>query len=105
LIPICLRPARSTLFPYTTLFRSLPDLTVLSPGLIVGAAAVTIIVLVQGAGVSQSVPNPDGSHADPNRDFRAQGIGNIAAALFRRSEEHTAELQSRENRVCRLLLE
>ncbi|WP_280439054.1 SulP family inorganic anion transporter [Nocardia cyriacigeorgica] len=61
----------------------LPDLTVLSPGLIVGAAAVTVIVLVQGAGVSQSVPNPDGSHADPNRDFRAQGVGNIAAALFR----------------------
>ncbi|TLG15723.1 SulP family inorganic anion transporter [Nocardia cyriacigeorgica] len=60
-----------------------PDLTVFSPGLISGAAAVTIIVLVQGAGVAQSVPNPDGSHSDANRDFRAQGIGNIAAALFR----------------------
>ncbi|MGK8465099.1 SulP family inorganic anion transporter [Nocardia cyriacigeorgica] len=61
----------------------LPDLSVLSPGLIGGAAAVTIIVLVQGAGVAQSVPNPDGSHSDSNRDFRAQGIGNIAAAVFR----------------------
>ncbi|WP_324197291.1 SulP family inorganic anion transporter [Nocardia cyriacigeorgica] len=61
----------------------LPDPTVLSPSLVAGAAAVTVIVLVQGAGVAQSVPNPDGSHSEPDRDFTAQGVGNIAAALFR----------------------
>ena len=42
-----------------------------------------MIVLVQGAGVSEAAPNPDGAPPDIDADFRAQGIGNIAAALFR----------------------
>jgi SulP family sulfate permease len=44
---------------------------------------VAAVVLVQGAGVSESVPNPDGSRSDPNRDFLAQGVGNLLAGLFR----------------------
>jgi SulP family sulfate permease len=48
-----------------------------------GALSVAIIVLVQGAGVSQSVPNVDGSRSDPSRDFVAQGAANIASGLFR----------------------
>ncbi|MFI5717295.1 SulP family inorganic anion transporter [Nocardia sp. NPDC051750] len=61
----------------------LPDLAALTPSLLGGAAAVSVIVLVQGAGVAQAVPNRDGSPTDPNRDFAAQGIGSLAAALFR----------------------
>ncbi|MEV6217231.1 SulP family inorganic anion transporter [Nocardia sp. NPDC051833] len=60
-----------------------PELSVLSPSLIAGALAVTVIVLVQGAGVAESSPNPSGSRAKTDRDFCAQGIGNVFAALFR----------------------
>ena len=48
-----------------------------------GAVALALIVVVQGAGVSQSVPNPDGSKRKISRDFIAQGIGNIVSGLFR----------------------
>lgn len=48
-----------------------------------GALSVAVIVLVQGAGVSQSVPNPDGSRSHASRDFIAQGAANVAAGLFR----------------------
>ncbi len=60
-----------------------PALGLLSVNLIVGAAAVTLIVLVQGAGVSEAAPNPDGSVPDANGDFVAQGIANLAAGVFR----------------------
>ena len=62
----------------------LPHLSLLtSLDLIAGAAAVAVIVLVQGTGVAEAAPNPDGSQSDPNRDFIAQGIGNVASGLFR----------------------
>jgi SulP family sulfate permease len=62
----------------------IPHLSLLSSlDLIAGAAAVAVIVLVQGTGVAEAAPNPDGSQSDPNRDFIAQGIGNIASGLFR----------------------
>jgi SulP family sulfate permease len=48
-----------------------------------GALSVALIALVQGAGVSQSVPNPDGSRGSASRDFLAQGAANIVAGLFR----------------------
>jgi SulP family sulfate permease len=51
--------------------------------LLTGAAAVAVIVLVQGAGVAESAPNPDGRRADADANFAAQGIGNLAAGLFR----------------------
>ncbi|OMQ24342.1 SulP family inorganic anion transporter [Rhodococcus sp. D-1] len=60
----------------------LPDVTVLSPSLISGALTVAVIVLVQGAGVAESAPNPDGTHSSANRDFTAQGAGNVAASMF-----------------------
>ena len=60
----------------------LPALGDLSVSLISGALAVAAIVLVQGSGVAESSPNLDGSRSDPNRDFIAQGAGNIAAGLF-----------------------
>ena len=61
----------------------LPDLGALSLNVVVGALAVAGIVLVQGAGVSESAANTDGSLSNPNRDFIAQGAGNVAAGLFR----------------------
>src|SRR5690606_41373472 len=86
------RPPRSTLFPYTTLFRStyggdgqttfaLPDLR--------GRCAVG---MGQGPGLSQRI--------------QGEMSGTEYVTLVHtRSEEHTSELQSRENLVCRLLLE
>src|SRR5204863_9229163 len=70
------RPPRSTLFPYTTLFRSRP-----------GYPLVELTLLLTLVGI----------------------VGSFAALLGRmprtRSEEHTSELQSRRDLVCRLLLE
>lgn len=62
---------------------ALPDPSLLTPSLVGAAGAVAVIVLVQGAGVAEAAPNPDGSRARPDRDFAAQGIGNIASGLFR----------------------
>src|SRR2546427_9528438 len=70
------RPPRSTLFPYTTLFRSL-----------IGGRGRN--VLIGGAGADDIV-------GSPGDDILISGT---------RSEEHTSELQSQSNLVCRLLLE
>jgi SulP family sulfate permease len=61
---------------------ALPDLA-LVPGLMIPALGLTVIGLVQGAGVSQSSPNPDGRYPDASRDFSGQGVANLAAGLFR----------------------
>src|SRR2546422_4454118 len=71
------RPPRSTLFPYTTLFRSMLFFGMISPS----GGAMGLEVARQG----------------PSR-HEAEGP-------VRRSEEHTSELQSRLHLVCRLLLE
>src|SRR2546422_7682258 len=84
------RPPRSTLFPYTTLFRSAPALPVR-----VRAVADTELAALR-AMVERAAP-PDSVMARANAL-----VGRIAAA---RSEEHTSELQSRLHLVCRLLLE
>src|SRR5256886_13492196 len=77
------RPPRSTLFPYTTLFRSeIPD--VLAPGL---------RVLFCGINPGRVSAAAQAHFANPRNDF------------WPRSEEHTSELQSQSNLVCRLLLE
>src|SRR2546421_5844968 len=72
------RPPRSTLFPYTTLFRSDPKRA-----------------------------NVEFDFAQANCDVchLASGPGSVLAAHVARSEEHTSELQSRSDLVCRLLLE
>src|SRR2546430_7563640 len=77
------RPPRSTLFPYTTLFRSkfVPGLAMMAPPL---AGAVGM------------------------RFARFSAFSTLGGALWvgaARSEEHTSELQSQSNLVCRLLLE
>jgi len=60
---------------------ALPNLSAMV-GLLPAAAAVAIIGLVQGAGVSQSYPNPDGRFPDNSRDFLGQGVANIATGFF-----------------------
>lgn len=69
--------------PRSVPLPSFPDLSLLSFELITGAAAVAVIALVQGAGVSESAANPDGSPSDANKDFTAQGAANIAVGIFR----------------------
>jgi sulfate permease, SulP family len=59
----------------------LPDLKLIG-SLIIPAVAVGIIGLVQGAGVSQTFPNPDGKFSNVSRDFLGQGAANLAAGLF-----------------------
>src|SRR3712207_7748980 len=75
------RPPRSTLFPYTTLFRSFAESLVLA---LLGGVGAMVVVYWGGAALR-----------------RALLQGSVAA----RSEEHTSELQSRQYLVCRLLLE
>jgi SulP family sulfate permease len=65
--------------------RSLPNLVLPQPALILGlllpALSVAIIGLIQGAGVSQGTPNPDGKYPNVSRDFVGQGIANIATSF------------------------
>ena len=70
--------ARSVPTPHLPTF-SLVDMV----NVVTGALSVTIVTLVQGVGVSQSVPNPDGSRTRISRDFIAQGAANVACGLFR----------------------
>src|SRR5690606_40121912 len=88
------RPPRSTLFPYTTLFRSviIESLMMLSLRF--------MSWLVGKAIEPQQVELDFGRGADG--DYRSIFT---CPVQFDRSEEHTSELQSRENLVCRLLLE
>src|SRR3712207_7297877 len=91
------RPPRSTLFPYTTLFRS--DLVV-----IVEEADEPEAHRDEQAGPQEGVAevHPQ-QHRDGQRGQDHQPAHGRRAAL--RSEEHTSELQSRQYLVCRLLLE
>jgi sulfate permease, SulP family len=61
----------------------LPSFGLFSFSLVTGALAVAVIVLVQGAGVAEAAPNPDGTPSDINRDIVAQGAGNLASGFFR----------------------
>ncbi len=65
--------------------RSLPSLMLPEPALIakmlLPAFSVALIGLIQGAGVSQGYPNPNGKYPDVSRDFLGQGAANIAASL------------------------
>src|SRR5690349_23977317 len=75
------RPPRSTLFPYTTLFRSQPPV------------------------ITQTVARPAFPAASTSQRESPTMTASSVPAFSRRSEEHTSELQSRRDLVCRLLLE
>ena len=70
----------STEIPRSAPSLNMPDIS-LVPGLLLPAAAIAIIALVQAAGVSGSVPNPDGDYPDPSGDFRGQGAANVAVGF------------------------
>lgn len=61
---------------------TLPDLSLLSPSLVSSALALTVVVLVQAAGVGVAYPNTDGTSNDVSRDFYAQGGANLASGAF-----------------------
>src|SRR3712207_8845468 len=88
------RPPRSTLFPYTTLFRSEvavlvdPEEQLLHDGVVVAARRAGVEVV------------GDAQRAEVLGDQPVVAVGELL-----RSEEHTSELQSRQYLVCRLLLE
>src|SRR3712207_7406059 len=85
------RPPRSTLFPYTTLFRSRPQ---------VGAH---VVGLVDDAADRLGLPRHPAERLLEVARREPVGLGDEERQL--RSEEHTSELQSRQYLVCRLLLE
>ncbi len=58
-----------------------PDFSLLL-SLVIPAFALSIIGFVQGAGISQGYPNPDGKFPDPSGDFLGQGVANLAASFF-----------------------
>src|SRR2546430_4502020 len=94
------RPPRSTLFPYTTLFRSLaedePDGIEQREHAEIHQAAV--------GGLALEEKQRQAGHAERQNHY-ADGKARELAAQFGRSEGHTSELQSQSNLVCRLLLE
>jgi SulP family sulfate permease len=61
---------------------ALPEFTLLTPPLLISAFAIAVIIAVQGAGVSQSIDNPDGSRVNPSRDLAAQAAANVASGLL-----------------------
>jgi SulP family sulfate permease len=77
--------AVKTVGDIATIPRSLPGLSLPNPGmiglLILPAFSVAVIGLIQGAGVSESFPNPDGKFPDVSRDFLGQGAANIATSF------------------------
>src|SRR5687768_17941175 len=79
------RPPRSTLFPYTTLFRSCP------------LAGLMLPIRATPAGCRK--------RKDERANVTPDGQVSLSNGTLQRSEEHTSELQSRLHLVCRLLLE
>src|SRR3712207_9409613 len=77
------RPPRSTLFPYTTLFRS-------------------CFMMLDANNIYVSSRN---HHFDPMEYVKGLDLSRVLQIHLARSEEHTSELQSRQYLVCRLLLE
>src|SRR3712207_8392464 len=90
------RPPRSTLFPYTTLFRSTSRACPF--------ATVPRRIQLSSTKLARGPPNPADTGGTPfgsENWFHNRG----RPCSMRRSEEHTSELQSRQYLVCRLLLE
>src|SRR2546429_3221060 len=84
------RPPRSTLFPYTTLFRSIWN------------------TVFRATSPFRELASPFSNSIQPSlkpSSIRIRGVGFFMPCDLNRSEEHTSELQSRLHLVCRLLLE
>src|SRR5690606_42159780 len=91
------RPPTATLFPYTTLFRSMefnPQVNLVE--FLISPSTYSFDIQMKAESIAMKIAND------------LQIVGVLAVEMFLtadRSEEHTSELQSRENLVCRLLLE
>src|SRR3712207_7731287 len=97
------RPPRSTLFPYTTLFRSICGIDIIATNL------TSPVKDTKGAVLEVNAAPGFRMHLDPTHGIKRNVAANVLDMLFphgsQRSEEHTSELQSRQYLVCRLLLE
>src|SRR5436309_12682060 len=90
------RPPRSTLFPYTTLFRSRNSVTRTTTACFEPALDYVVV----------KIPRWDLKKFRSASSDLGSGMKSVGEVMaIGRSEEHTSELQSRENLVCRLLLE
>src|SRR3712207_7723461 len=103
------RPPRSTLFPYTTLFRSTEELFIQGESLYYGLNALSRNIIMADR---KKLKNPNGlilGTPGSGKSFAAKREITNAFLITNddiiRSEEHTSELQSRQYLVCRLLLE
>src|SRR3989442_10089039 len=92
------RPPRSTLFPYTTFFRSQQHRRLIDEG------ARERDALLLAAGELVRKPPADAGQLDQGQ-HPIHALGDLRRRPPLRSEEHTSELQSRPHLVCRLLLE
>src|SRR2546430_10198543 len=94
------RPPRSTLFPYTTLFRSIYAGAAAINSRIIALISISPFFFTYGYNINLipliNKPERDRPHAEGE---------SFINRLRERSEEHTSELQSQSNLVCRLLLE
>src|SRR2546421_7561144 len=88
------RPPRSTLFPYTTLFRSYR-----------ADSGAETALRAQGPEVEKDPGPGEGRPGQPGRPSPFPSLARRLPRASPRSEEHTSELQSRSDLVCRLLLE
>src|SRR2546427_10176668 len=99
------RPPRSTLFPYTTLFRSSPPSAVSNAGTIVteattGGVAV-VLSLLHAAIIAAAATSPTSTFF-MQCSLQLLCRAPVVPPAATRSEEHTSELQSQSNLVCRL---
>src|SRR5262245_62604848 len=95
-------PPRTTLFPYTTLFRSL------SPSYADGYALAAHVLIFSGRPEEALRRTQEATELNPKTPFfydYHRGHAHYVWGLLTRSEEHTSELQSLRHLVCRLLLE
>src|SRR3712207_8991475 len=96
------RPPRSTLFPYTTLFRSLTESML---GTSEQEDQIVDLLQRETEGNVLFIVEVVRALAEDAGDLSSIGYKTLPAHVFARSEEHTSELQSRQYLVCRLLLE
>src|SRR5690349_23198453 len=95
------RPPRSTLFPYTTLFRSQ-----LRESMALGAdRAIHLVSDEEWDAQGTAAAIVEAIRSEEAFDLVVFGNESADAGNYQRSEEHTSELQSRRDLVCRLLLE
>src|SRR3712207_8913602 len=93
------RPPRSTLFPYTTLFRSFLLL-------VIGSSVIGVITPLLAGRIINRIAGLEGTAGDIVRiALLIAGLAAVDAGISLGSEEHTSELQPRQHLACRVLLE